>query len=138
MKIVRFDPWSYVHLVRRDLRRTTAADAATQWIPSVDIVEEKGRFVLYADVPGVNPDDIEVAMEAGVLTVSGVRPATERGEDSDVRRTERASGHFLRRFTLPESADPDKISAKSNNGVLEVAIPKLPEIQARRITVEAA
>ena len=77
-------------------------------------------------------------MDAGVLTVSGVRHAEERGENTDVQRSERATGRFLRRFTLPETADAESITAKSSNGILEVVIPKLPEVQARRITVEAA
>ena len=104
----------------------------------VDIIEEKGRFLVRADVPGVNPENIDVSADTGVLSVAGTRDADETGEDGDVRRSERASGRFLRRFTLPETADADGITAKSSNGILEVSIPKLPEIQARRITVEAA
>jgi HSP20 family protein len=77
-------------------------------------------------------------MDSGVLSVSGVRNAEEHGEDSDVRRSERTTGRFSRRFTLPETTDADGITAKISNGILEVVIPKMPEVQARRITVEAA
>ena len=103
-----------------------------------DIVEEKSRFLLRADVPGVSPGDIDVSMDAGVLTVSGERHADERSEDDGVRRTERSTGRFFRRFTLPDTADAESITARSQNGILEVAIPKLPAVQARRIAVEAA
>ena len=138
MRITRFEPWPYVDLLQRELKRATPREAAADWVPAVDIIEEKGRFLVRADVPGVNPENIDVSADTGVLSVAGTRDADETGEDGDVRRSERASGRFLRRFTLPETADADGITAKSSNGILEVSIPKLPEIQARRITVEAA
>jgi len=138
MRIARFEPWPAIDLLQRDLHRAAPRAAEARWSPAVDIIEEKDRFLLRADVPGVNAADIDVSMDAGVLTVSGVRLAEECGEDTDVQRTERSTGRFSRRFTLPETADADSITAKSNNGILEVVIPKLPEVQARRITVEAA
>jgi HSP20 family protein len=138
MRITRFEPCTTIDLLRRDLHRASPPDATATWVPAVDIIEEKGRFLLRADVPGVNAADIDVSMDAGVLTVSGVRPAEKRGEDSGVQRAERSTGRFLRRFTLPETADGENITAKSSNGILEVVIPKLPEVQVRRITVEAA
>lgn len=138
MKIARFEPWPYVDLPQRDMTRAIPRNSESQWVPAVDIIEEKGRFLLRADVPGVNAADIDVSMDAGVLTVSGVRHAEDRGEDTGIQRAERSNGRFVRRFTLPETADADGITAKSCNGVLDVVIPKLPEVQARRITVEAA
>lgn len=138
MKIARFEPWSYVDFFNQDLKRFATDPDVAQWVPAVDIAEEKSRFVVHADVPGVRPEDIDVTMDAGVLTVSGVRNPGSRDDDVELRRTERASGRFLRRFTLPESTDADKITARCRDGILEVSIPKLPEIQARQITVEAA
>ncbi len=146
MNITRFEPWSFVDLLHRDLDRLATRrvpgegdeNTIANWMPAVDIVEEKDRFVLRADVPGVNPADIEVSMDAGVLTVSGVRHAEDRSENDGIKRFERLTGRFFRRFTLPETADADGITARSSNGILEVAIPKQPEVQARRITVEAA
>ena len=138
MKIARFEPWPYVDLLQRDLNRTATRSAPSEWAPAVDIIEDKGRFLLRADVPGVIPADIDVSMDAGILTVSGVRQAEDRGEETSPRRTERATGRFSRRFTLPETTDAENISAKVSNGILEVVIPKLPEVQPRRISVEAA
>ena len=146
MNLTRFEPWSVVDLLHRDLdrmatRRLGQSNADTtvyDWVPAVDIVEEKDRFVVQADVPGVNPADIDVSMDAGVLTVSGHRETETKSDEDGVRRVERASGRFIRRFTLPDTADAEGITAKSKNGILEVAIPKQPEIQARRITVETA
>lgn len=130
MSLVRFEPWSLVDRSSRDNHRT--------WVPAVDIFEEKDRFVVRADLPGVNPDDIEVNMENGVLTVSGERKNEERSEFEGVSRIERISGRFLRRFTLPETADADEIKATCRNGILEISIPKQATVQPRRITVEAA
>ena len=146
MKMTRFEPWSIVDLMQGDLQRfpthrlrqNDVERPAADWAPAVDIIEEKDRFVLRADVPGVAPGDIEISMDAGVLNVSGERHSESPDEEAGVRRVERASGRFFRRFTLPESADASGITAKSSNGILEVAIPKLPEVQARRIEVQAA
>ena len=138
MKIARFEPWHHVDLLNRYSESASKRAVTSQWVPPVDIVEEESRFVVRADVPGVTPADIDVSMDAGVLTVSGVRHAEEPGENTGVQRSECANGRFSRRFTLPEAADAEAITAKCNNGILEVAIPKLAEVQARRITVEAA
>jgi HSP20 family protein len=86
----------------------------------------------------VAPADIDVSMDAGVLTVSGERHAEDIADEDGMRRAERSSGRFYRRFTLPETTDADNIAAKSNNGILEITIPKQAVVEARRITVEAA
>jgi len=138
MKIARFEPWPYVDLLQRDLNQRTARKAPAEWTPAVDIIEEKDQFLLHADVPGVMPQDVEISMDDGVLTVSGIRNAEVHGENTDVRRAERLTGRFSRRFTLPEATDADGVTAKISNGILEVVIPKLPEVQPRRIIVEAA
>ena len=146
MNLVRFEPWSiadFMHrdfdrLARRPLRRFDGETAVADWSPAVDIVEEKDRFVLQADLPGVDRDDIEVSMDDGVLTIAGERRAEERSEFDGVKRIERVAGRFQRRFSLPDTADSEDIKARSVNGILEISIPKRPEVQARRITVEAA
>ena len=146
MNLTRYEPWSIVGMLHRDLdrlaaRRNPAADgdaAVTDWVPAVDIIEEKERFVLRADVPGVDPADIEVSMDAGVLSIAGQRAQESRSEDAGLQRMERVSGRFFRRFSLPDTADAEHIKAQCRNGILEVSIPKLPEVRARRIEVEAA
>ncbi|NIV17077.1 MAG: Hsp20 family protein [Woeseiaceae bacterium] len=146
MNLVRFEPWSIVDLVQRDfdrlaghrLRRVDGENTVTDWTPAVDIIEEKDRFILRADLPGVDRDDIEVSMDDGVLAITGERRAEERSEFEGIRRFERVSGRFLRRFSLPDSADAESVRARCVNGILEISIPKRPEVQARRITVEAA
>lgn len=120
------------------LRSTTTDESSvvtSQWVPLVDIVEESDKFVILADLPGVDPQQIDVQMEKGILTIRGERRLDHGTESQSFARTERRHGSFHRRFALPDSADPDGISASGNNGVLEIVIPKRPETTPRRIPV---
>lgn len=110
----------------------------SQWAPRVDIKEEDQRFVIYADVPGMDPADIEVSMEKGILTIKGERTTEKNEQNGRFTRVERAHGSFHRRFALPDSADADNISATGKHGVLEIVIPKKAEKAARRITINTA
>lgn len=123
---------------RRPLRHGRGDAGVADWIPAVDVLEQKDRYLLRADLPGVNAEDIDVRMEDGILSLTGTRHRDADEQVDGVRRFERATGKFLRRFSLPETTDAENITARSSNGTLEVSIPKLPEVQARRITVEAA
>jgi HSP20 family protein len=148
MTLVSYEPWTFVNRLQRQLDQafnktsTTPESAAAQtvaWVPRVDVYEESERFVVFADVPGVEAKDINITAENGVLTIRGERRLEKKAADkSGYERVERTSGSFLRRFTLPESANTETITAKQTNGVLEVSIPKHPQVQPRRISVEAA
>jgi HSP20 family protein len=109
----------------------------SQWTPRVDIKEQANRFLILADIPGVDPSQIEVHMEKGILSIKGERKEESRDEGENFTRVERSRGTFYRRFALPDSADPDKITAAGKHGVLEIAIPKKPETTPRRITINA-
>lgn len=144
MAIVSYEPWSVVnrlhqsfdHLFREAFNPPEASTTSnTTWVPRVDIHEEKERFVVLADVPGVEPKDIDITAENGVLTVRGERRSEKRETENGYERIERVSGSFVRRFKLPEDANTESITAKQTNGVLEVTIPKAPATQPRRITV---
>ena len=120
------------------LKRTTPAVvniATSDWTPAVDIKETESEFLIRADIPGVNPDDIDVHMENGMLTIKGERKSETKDEREGYKRIERHRGTFYRRFSLPDTANADKISAKSNHGVLEITIPKQEKAQARKIQV---
>jgi len=144
MSLARYEPWTLMNQLQQELARTfddrlgraERGSSVVEWVPAVDIREEDSRFVLRADLPGVEPKDIEVTMEDGVLTLRGKRELEEREEREGYRRVERVSGQFFRRFTMPDTANTDAISAKSKQGVLEVIIPKQPKVQPRRISVE--
>ena len=120
------------------LRSSTTDESSvvtSQWVPLVDIVETNDKFVILADLPGVDPKDIDVQMEKGILTIRGERRLDRQTDSQTFARTERLHGSFHRRFALPDSADPDKVSASGSNGVLEIVIPKRPETTPRRIPV---
>jgi HSP20 family protein len=142
MTVVRYEPWALVNRLQKDIDRlfnapqTTAADSGA-WLPLVDIHEEANQFVLNVDLPGVDPKAVEITSDQGVLTIRGHRQEPSR-EAREARRVERITGEFQRRFSLPESADVQNIKAKAVNGVLEVSIPKLAQVQPHRIAVEAA
>lgn len=144
MTIVRYDPWATLNQLQEEMNRLfkragdedTGTVVTSDWAPPVDIKEEKDRFVLLADVPGVDPKDIEITMENGVLTIRGERKLEPEEERKGFHRMERARGVFYRRFALPDTAEADKIAASGRNGVLEVVIPKQEKVQPRKIVVE--
>ena len=143
MAILRYEPWALVSRFHQQLDKalnqdTDSFESNVSWIPQVDVREEAERFVVTADLPGVEGKDIEVTAEKGVLTVRGERRSEKKTENDGYTRIERASGTFLRRFTLPETADAEAIKATHVNGVLELSIPKRPQAQPRRISVQAA
>jgi HSP20 family protein len=107
-----------------------------EWSPAVDIKETKNDFVIHADLPGVKSEDIEVTAENSVLTIKGDRESEKKEEKDNYSRIERFSGSFMRRFTLPTSADLDHISAKTKNGVLELHIPKTEKAKTKRIEIK--
>ena len=92
--------------------------------------------MLHADLPGIDPKDIEITMENGVLTIRGERAHEADANTNAYRRVERTTGRFFRRFTLPDSADAERITATGKHGVLEITIPKHARVQPRRIAVE--
>lgn len=141
MNFVRYNGWSGLPLqpdLGRVIERFVQANQPAEqgeWSPPVDVKEEATRFVIFADLPGVDLDTIEVQMDKNVLSIRGQRAAPEAGEDQRFTRQERRHGKFARSFTLPETADADNIMATGRNGVLEVVIPKRAQAAPRRIQV---
>jgi HSP20 family protein len=140
MNIAIREPWGLLNRLSRDFDGFLGAPASTDvsYIPAVDIREEKDRFLVLADLPGVKPEDIEVTAEKGILTLRGERKLEKRDNAEGYERVERVAGSFTRRFALPENVQADAIKAKFTHGVLEVAIPKQPVVPAKRVAVETA
>ena len=144
---LRQDPWSLMPRLQDEINRlfgtmneNDSSSATAGWIPPVDIHEYADRFEFYVDVPGVEPDKVELTLEGGVLTLAGVRTeenSQKRGEAPQYRRSERGQGRFYRRFVLPETVDGEKVNATGSHGVLKVTIPKQPKAVPRRITIAA-
>lgn len=145
MPLVRYEPWSMLNQLRREMDQMfestgeveeNSAIATADWVPAVDIRENKDAFELQVDVPGVDPKDIDVHMENGILTIKGERESKKKEEREGYKRVERQYGSFYRRFSLPDTADADKIAAKCKNGVLDIIIPKKEAVQPRKISVQ--
>jgi HSP20 family protein len=145
MNIVRFEPWRLMGHLHREFDQlfgdtpatsASAGERSASWIPAVDVHEEPERFTVHADLPGVLPADIQVTADKGVLTIRGARRIEKRDTQKGYERLERIEGDFLRRFTLPDNARAEEITARHTNGVLEVVIPKQPVVEPRRVNVE--
>ena len=145
MSLTRYNnPWSLFDQLQRELnmpmnRLYTDENgniATANWAPAVDIKEDDKAFTLLADIPGVDPEEIEVTMDKGVLTIKGERQSEKKTEEENYKRVERQYGVFYRRFTLPDSANADAIEAHSEHGVLKITIPKQEVAQSRRISVK--
>jgi HSP20 family protein len=142
MSATRYDPMNLLSQLQRELERSldvsrpgTETAATAEWTPAVDIKEEPDRYVLIADMPGVSPEHIDITMEAGILTLKGDRTTEAKERREHYKRVERVYGSFYRRFSLPDTADAEGISARCTNGVLEIAIPKKVAVQPRKIVV---
>lgn len=144
MNVVRYEPWSTLSQFQNELgklfdRRLSSDDNSmvetSHWTPFVDVKEEANRFVLYADIPGVDPKNIQITMENGVLSIRGERTEETKEEKEGYSRVERMKGVFYRRFALPDTADSDNISAHGEHGVLEISIPKREKAKTRKIEV---
>jgi HSP20 family protein len=144
MNLMYYRPWSLVDRWPHELEQLfsegfggleAAATDRAALTPAVDIQEENDRFVVRADMPGVAAKDIEVSAEDGKLTIRGTRSTQDRVNDDGFEHVERVAGTFLRRFTLPESAQAETIKARYTDGVLEIAIPKQARVEPKRITV---
>ncbi|MEE7547566.1 Hsp20/alpha crystallin family protein [Xanthomonas sp. Kuri4-1] len=147
MSIVRYQPWPAQASLQNEIKQVferffdpgtdtdESAVVTAQWVPRVDIKEEAEQFVLYADLPGIDPAAIEVQMDKGILSIKGERQGEPRAQTERFSRIERRYGSFHRRFALPDIADADGITAVGSNGVLEIRIPKKPAATPRRIQV---
>ena len=120
-------------------RETRGADdlTTTTWMPRMDVVERDGAMVVRADLAGIDPDDIVVNIENGVLSIWGERQLEDREENDRVVRAERVSGSFFRSIPLPDGADEEHVTAEFKNGVLELTIPVTQRERGRRIAVQS-
>lgn len=110
------------------------------WVPAIDVVEQKDSYLMYAELPGVDPSQIDITFEQNVLTISGTKQSNvQASNDGEVRvyAAERVTGSFERSIRLPEFVNGDHISAEFNNGLLKVQVPKAVAAQPRRIEIKA-
>ncbi|MGI9097917.1 MAG: Hsp20/alpha crystallin family protein [Solirubrobacteraceae bacterium] len=146
MALVRWDPARELDTLQGEMNRlfssffdtqtTGNGTSARRWIPAMDLVETDEHFVLKADLPGVVESDVSIEVERNVLTIAGERKAEHEAKHEGYYRLERATGSFSRALTRPEGVDADAVTARFDNGVLEVRIPKPAQAKPRRVRID--
>jgi HSP20 family protein len=122
---------------RNLMQRSDSSNVATsEWSPAVDVIERKDHFEITADIPGIDPKDIHLNIENGMLTIQGERKQQKEESGASYSRSERSYGVFYRRFSLPDTADLENIKAKGKNGVLEIVIPKSKKHVSQNIEIK--
>jgi HSP20 family protein len=109
--------------------------AGAAWVPPVDVLEDPAAIRILAEVPGVNPDDVQISLENNVLTIHGTKQQIAEEHTDRAHRYERTYGAFERRFTVPATVDPAAIKASYEHGVLAITLPKAEKARPRRIEV---
>lgn len=125
-QLMRWEPLTEPLLVRRP---------DSSFVPRFDVKETKEAYLFKADLPGIKEDDVEIALTGNRLTVSGHRQSEEHKEGDNIFTLERSYGSFSRSFTLPDTADSEKIKAEMKDGVLSITLPKRTEAQPRKVSI---
>ncbi len=130
MLVTRFDPFREIKELENRIFQNYVPTVQTEkginaFTPSVNTREDEKAYYIEVDLPGVKKEDIKVDVKDNILTVSGERKLKEEVKEEDYYKIETTIGKFTRSFTLPEDADVEHIDAKSENGVLEIVIPKV-------------
>jgi HSP20 family protein len=129
MSIIRYNPNDYVPstfsgLVDRFFNESLTRNGGSVFVPKVDVIENDNSYEVHLAAPGLSKDDFKIEINDNFLTVSGERKFSNEKKEKNYHSIETQYGSFNRSFTLPENADGAKVSAKYNNGILELTIPK--------------
>lgn len=139
MSLSQYDPLASLRAVESAFSRMlTEPQANRPWAPSVDIFETENELVVKADVPDVDPKDIDVRVENQTLTIAGERKFDANSTEKGYHRIERSYGNFVRSFSVPSAFDTDKINAAYKNGVLTVTLTKKETAKPRQIKIATA
>ena len=112
------------------------AEDGREWLPSVDVSETKGDLVIKAELPGLDPKDIDISMNNGYLTIKGEKKHEKEEKDENYHLLERSYGSFTRTVRLPREVQHDKITASFKNGVLRITLPKSEEAKKKEIKIK--
>jgi len=107
------------------------------WAPAIEVFEKEDKFVVKAEVPGMKEEDIDVSVVGDTLTIKGEKKTESEVKEEDYYCCERSYGSFYRSIALPSHVDAKKIDAEYENGVLEVSLPKVPEVKPKKVAVSA-
>ena len=133
MLVTRFDPFKQLKEIEKSFYDyPTTNEAVSGFVPIVNTREGKSAYHIDVDLPGVKKEDINVEMNKDLLIISGERKTKDEVKEDDYYKLETTFGKFSRSFTLPENVDVENIEARSDNGVLEIVIPKLKEEKIKK------
>jgi HSP20 family protein len=107
------------------------------WAPAIDVVEKEDRFLIKVELPGVNEEDVNVSVTGDTLIIEGEKKAESEVKKKGYYYTEASYGSFSRSITMPSTVDADHIEANFEKGILEITLPKAPEVKPKKITVAA-
>lgn len=120
----------------RDLPLDPENGGGFAWLPETELLEEDKHYVVRMDLPGLDREDVDITLSGNVLTVQGERKCEKERKDEHVHVSERSYGRFLRRFTLPQGAGTEPVSASMKKGVLEIRLAKLAESRTKKIAIQ--
>ena len=123
------------HALGLHTQQGNARAATTAWAPALDISERKDAYLVTVEVPGIKPEDLDIIMADGLLTIQGERQFTQESSEQQFHRVERRYGAFRRSITLPAQVQAEQIEASFEDGVLELLVPKAEEAKPKRIQV---
>jgi len=107
-----------------------------EWLPSLDVAETKGDLVVRAELPGMDPKDIDISLNEGVLTIRGEKKQEKEEKEEGYHLIERSYGSFTRSIRLPKEVQSEKIEASFKNGILKVVLPKSEEAKKKEIKIK--
>jgi HSP20 family protein len=138
-------PFRDFERMRRDMDRlwdsffergTLRGEDGSEWLPSLDVAETKNEIVVKAEVPGMEPKDIDISLSDGLLTIKGEKKQEKEEKEENYHLVERSYGSFTRSIRLPNEVQSDKISASYKNGVLKVVLPKSEESKKKEVKIK--
>jgi HSP20 family protein len=143
MPVVKYNPFHTdfeefpgLRLFQDTMSRLLSEPASRPWTPSVDILETENELVLKADLPEIDPNQVEIQLENGTLTLKGERKFDQQKNGRGYHRIERSYGTFVRAFSLPDTVDSEKVKADYKAGVLTVTLPKKEVAKPKSVKVE--
>lgn len=135
---VPMDPFAEMEEIMRSLPSVTNNNTLAQrgFIPAVDVYETKDSVIVESQLPGINPEEVEVSVENGVLSIKGEHKREHEVEEKNYYRKEVRSGVFYRQVPLPTEVQENKVSAEFENGILKVTCPKAESVEKKKVNVK--
>ena len=147
MSVARWDPFGDLFSIQDEMNRLFGRAFGQRpgqgevgqrlWAPALDIAERPDAYLVTVEVPGIKPEDLDITLEGGVLTVQGERRFQDQSADQQWHRVERRYGAFRRSITLPSQVQEDKVEASFEDGLLQIVVPKAEAAMPKRIEVRA-